>query len=271
MIEVIHWDCLEAMKGMKDNSIDLVLTSPPYDNLRTYEDSLERSFDIFQWIAKELSRIIKVWWIIVWIVWDATVKGSETGTSFRQALYFKDECLLNIHDTMIYRKTWCPFPEKTRYYPIFEYMFVLSKWPPNTHNLIADRKNIESGSRVARKKWNRQADGSMRENSASKLGNDRKIKDTWVRYNIRRISSSSTEKDKTKLLHPATFSKRLAQDHILSRSNHWDKVLDCFAWSWTTWVACKEIWRDCILIEKEKKYIDIINKRLDNTTISLFH
>jgi len=99
---VIHWDCLEEMKKLETESIDMILTSPPYDNLRTYNWSLNWSFDIFSEIAKECARVIKKWWVIVWVVWDATIKWSETWTSFRQALYFKDDCWLNLHDTMIW-------------------------------------------------------------------------------------------------------------------------------------------------------------------------
>lgn len=116
-------DSAEKLKEIPDNSVDLVVTSPPYDNLREYRGY---SFD-FEKIATELTRVIKDGGVIVWVVGDATIKGSETGTSFRQALYFKDVCGLNLHDTMIYAKTTCPFPSKVRYKQAFEYMFVFSK------------------------------------------------------------------------------------------------------------------------------------------------
>ena len=115
MNKIIHWDCLEKMREMEDNSIDLTVTSPPYDNLRTYNGY---SWD-FEWVAKEFYRITKQGGVVVWVVWDATVKWSETGTSFKQALYFK-ECGFNLHDTMIYDKWNTPFPDKNRYYQCFE-------------------------------------------------------------------------------------------------------------------------------------------------------
>jgi site-specific DNA-methyltransferase (adenine-specific) len=122
------------MKSLPDASIDLTVTSPPYDNLRTYNGY---SFD-FEGIAKELYRVTKDGGVVVWVVGDATVNGSETGTSFRQALYFK-EIGFNLHDTMIYKKYSASFPETTRYYQVFEYMFVLSKGKPNCINLISDK------------------------------------------------------------------------------------------------------------------------------------
>ena len=129
-------DCLEVMKSFEDSCVDLTVTSPPYDNLRDYKGY---TFN-FEEIAKELYRITKDGGVVVWVVGDATIKGSETGTSFKQALYFK-EIGFNLHDTMIYKKTGCPFPEFNRYYPIFEYMFILSKGKPKTTNLICDREN----------------------------------------------------------------------------------------------------------------------------------
>ena len=113
LLNTVHcMDCLEFMKTLPDKCIDLTVTSPPYDELRNYEWSLVWDFEVFSKIAKELSRVTKEWWVVVWVVWDATINWSETGTSFRQALFFKDACWMNIHDTMIYKKTWCHFLNK---------------------------------------------------------------------------------------------------------------------------------------------------------------
>ena len=158
MNQVIHGDCLEEMKNIADNSIDLTVTSPPYDNLRTYNGY---TFD-FEGIAKELFRVTKRGGVVVWVVGDATIKGSETGTSFKQALYFK-EIGFNLHDTMIYAKDCISFPDKNRYQNSFEYMFVFSKGLPSRKNLIADRKNISFGRKVTG--TDRNADGTTRKAS----------------------------------------------------------------------------------------------------------
>ena len=133
-VKLINGDCIKEMQKLVDDGVkvDLVVTSPPYDNLRTYNDSLKWDFDIFKQVANKLYQIVNDGGVIVWIVNDATINGSETGTSFRQALYFK-EIGFNLHDTMIYRKTGIPFPGQVRYYPCFEYMFVLSKGKPKTN------------------------------------------------------------------------------------------------------------------------------------------
>ena len=148
--QLYNEDCLITMGNMEDKSVDLTLTSPPYDDLRTYNEHVggnKTEFNgysfPFENIARELFRITKKGGVVVWVVGDATNKGSETGTSFRQALYFK-ECGFDLYDTMIYQKTGTPFPQKTRYNQTFEYMFVFSKGKPNTFNPIM-KKNATAG------------------------------------------------------------------------------------------------------------------------------
>ena len=238
--KVIQGDCLEVMKGIPDKSVDMVLTSPPYDNLRDYKGY---SFN-FEGIAKELYRIIKDGGVVVWVVGDATIKGSETGTSFRQALYFK-EIGFNLHDTMIYAKQ-NPVPyHHNRYNPQFEFMFVFSKGKPKIFNPIQENtKGFKTG------KY-RYPDGSL------KIANTPIIKETKMLNNIWYYVVGGKGNN-----HPASFPEKLAEDHILSWSNEGDTVLDPFAGSGTVGKVAQQLNRNCILIEKEKEYVDIINKRL---------
>lgn len=247
--EAILWDCLMKLKDIQSESIDMIITSPPYDNLRTYWWNLQWDFE---WIAKELLRVTKQWWVCVWIVWDATVKWSETWTSFRQALFFK-EIGFNLHDTMIYAKDWISFPDRNRYQQSFEYMFILSKWSPKSKNLISDRKNISFWRKVT---WtDRQVNWETKK--ASCFWNN--IKEFWIRWNIWNVP---TNKWNVKINHPAVFPEKLAIDHILSWSNEWDTILDPFAWSFTTAVACENTNRKWICIEKEQSYFYIWIERL---------
>src|SRR3990167_4502478 len=183
---ILCGDALEELKKFPDECVDCVITSPPYDNLRSYGGY---SFD-FEGIAKELYRVTKPGGIVVWVVGDSVVNESETGTSFKQALFFKD-IGFNLHDTMIYEKNGSSYPEQTRYYQVFEYMFVLSKGRPKTINLISDRKNrwLESwGKRSTRNKNGKlQVRGKLKSNK--KFG---------VRFNIWRYLTGAgyTTKDK---------------------------------------------------------------------------
>jgi len=238
--KVIQGDCLEVMKGIPDKSVDMVLTSPPYDNLRDYKGY---SFN-FEGIAKELYRIIKDGGVVVWVVGDATIKGSETGTSFRQALYFK-EIGFNLHDTMIYAKQ-NPVPyHHNRYNPQFEFVFVFSKGKPKIFNPIQENtKGFKTG------KY-RYPDGSL------KIANTPIIKETKMLNNIWYYVVGGKGNN-----HPASFPEKLAEDHILSWSNEGDIILDPMAGSGTTLKMAKKNNRNYVGIEIAPEYIDIINKRL---------
>ena len=241
--KVIQGDCLEVMKGIPDKSVDMVLTSPPYDNLRDYKGY---SFN-FEGIAKELYRIIKDGGVVVWVVGDATIKGSETGTSFRQALYFK-EIGFNLHDTMIYAKQ-NPVPyHHNRYNPQFEFMFVFSKGKPKIFNPIQENtKGFKTG------KY-RYPDGSL------KIANTPIIKETKMLNNIWYYVVGGKGNN-----HPASFPEKLAEDHILSWSNEGDIILDPMAGSGTTLKMAKKNNRNYIGIEIAPEYIEIIKKRLSTS------
>ena len=254
-IELIQGDCLEKMKDIPDGCIDLVVTSPPYDNLRTYNGSLDWGEHIWKPVIKELFRIVRDGGVVVWVVGDATIKGSETGTSFKQALYFK-EAGFNLHDTMIWDKGnfTAVGALKTRYAPVYEYMFILTKGKIKTFNPIKDRENKHFGEVF----YNtiRQKDGSIKDGCGKGV---KQIAQYGQRHNIWRLPP---EKDNNKRLHPAPFPEQLAHDHIISWSNEGDTILDPFAGSGTTLKMAKKNNRNCIGIEISKEYIDIINKRL---------
>ena len=255
---VIQRDCLEVMKTLENNSIDLTVTSPPYDNLRTYNGY---TFD-FEGIAKELYRVTKEGGVVVWVVGDATIKGSETGTSFKQALYFK-EIGFNLHDTMIYQKdNPPPVGGVTRYFQHFEYMFVFSKGVPKKFNPIcADRRNKWEDKREFRyKAFVRGKDGSFKKKLVRLTGKV-KIGNIW-KYVVGGGNSYPYSLGSTSLGHPAIFPEKLAEDHILSWSNEGDTVLDPMAGSGTTLKIAKKNNRNYIGIEISEEYIDIINKRL---------
>jgi DNA modification methylase len=249
---VIHGDCSEIMQYMPSDYIDLTVTSPPYDNLRDY-----KGFEFaFEEIAKQLFRVTKKGGVVVWVVGDATLKGSETGTSFKQALYFK-EIGFNLHDTMIYQKE-NPLPrQKNRYEQTFEYMFVFSKGKPKTTNLIRVPCKQAGGKRLGTARDNNQ--DSLIRNSESVVSKDKIKSNVWV------INSSgyATTKDKFAFEHPAIFPEKLAEDHILSWSNEGDTVLDCFCGSGTTLKMAYTNNRNFIGIDWSAEYVELSQKRLN--------
>jgi site-specific DNA-methyltransferase (adenine-specific) len=235
---VYNLNCLDGMKLLDDEIIDLTVTSPPYDNMRNYKGY---SFD-FESIAKELYRITKQGGVVVWVVGDQTIQGSETGTSFKQALFFK-EIGFKLHDTMIYEKNSASYPahrKSTRYTQIFEYMFVFCKGNIKTHNLICDKKN----------KWAGYKDFS------GKIKNP--VPNFSPRNNIWKYTTSFNDKTD----HPAVFPEELAQDHILSWSNKKDLVFDPFMGSGTTAKMAILNDRNWLGFEISKEYCEMTKKRV---------
>ena len=253
--KVYPFNCIDGMKQMDAESVDLCVTSPPYDNLRTYNDSSKWDYNTFKLVANELTRVLKPGGVIMWNVNDAVVNGSETGTSFRQCLYFKDVCGLNIHDTMIYEKTGISFasgPKSIRYSQSFEYCFVLSKGKPKTVNIICDKKNkwaghTSWGSAMARKRT-----GEL----DKKTHKTKAIREYGARNNIWRIKNSGGfgQSSKQSYKHPATMPEELARGHIQSWSNPKDVIIDPFMGSGTTAQVCIEEGRNFIGFEIDNTY-----------------
>ena len=241
---IYHGDCVDVMRTFPERVIDLTVTSPPYDNLRTYKGY---TFN-FEEIAKELYRVTKQGGVVVWVVNDATIKGSETGTSFRQALYFK-KIGFNLHDTMIWEKTGSgALGSVLCYAQNFEYMFVFSKGKPKAINLIKDRENVVKSGKV---KVNTGID-------ADKNYSTRIIerKPFGKRTNIWKINPQKKSE------HPAPFPEQLAQDHILSWSNPGDIVLDPMCGSGTTCKMAKLNGRDYIGIDIAEEYVELARRRV---------
>ena len=247
-------NCIEGMKLLDDNCIDLTVTSPPYDNLRSYK-GCEWDFDIFKQIANELYRVTKNGGVVVWIVGDKTIKGSESGTSFKQALYFK-EIGFNLHDTMIYQSDKPPLSHN-RYEQKFEYMFVFSKGKPKTFNPIKEECKYVGSLKKAR---------TFRHNGneLEETHNKGRVKKEKIKGNVWVYSTgyNKSSKDKIAFKHPAIFPEKLAEDHIKSWSNEGDLVMDIFSGSGTTHKMCLLNNRQYIGFELSQEYIDIENKRL---------
>ena len=245
MNEVIHGECIGVMQGMDDESIDLTVTSPPYDNMRTYKGY---DFD-FEGIADELFRITKQGGVIVWVVGDATIKGSETGTSFRQALYFK-KIGFNLHDTMIWEKTG-RIPTQDRYYNVLEYMFILSKGKPKAMNFITDHKCVNGGRK-------------QKKDKIINKGKHEKGEGYFIRNEYgRRSNIWKIHVGKNKTGHPAIFPEQLANDHIITWSNEGDVVFDPMCGSGTTLLMAKKNNRNYIGIDIAEEYVEMSKNRLE--------
>lgn len=251
-------DCLDFLPEYA-GLVDLIVTSPPYDNLRDYGG---HSFD-FDRVADAVVPTLKPGGVLVWIAADAVVNGSETGTSFRQALGFMERGL-RLHDTMIYLKaTPLPAPQGKRYWAAFEYMFVLSLGEPSTFNMLTKP-------RVSGKRWGQNTrprdgdrwgiDTSDKRNAEGRLAN------VWEFFNAggaARGGNTLTHPDfQSAHEHPATFPYALAADHIKTWTDPGDLVLDPMAGSGTTLRAALDLGRRAVGMEINPPYCDLIRRRM---------
>ena len=248
-------DCLDTMARMPDEYIDLTVTSPPYDEMRDYKGF---SFE-WQKIISELFRVTKQGGVVVWVVGDQTINGSETGSSFRQALYALD-IGFKLYDTMIYKKTGLSKPENTRYHQCFEYMFVWSKGIPKTINRLRDRINRYPKGKCSATL--RQKNGELKKKKVNK------IETYGYRWNIWEYNNGWGHSYKEEWLrgHPAIFPEQLARDHVVSWSAEGDLVYDPFLGSGTTAKVAILNNRRWIGSEISEEYFKLADKRIKYAT-----
>ena len=255
-MKLINGDCLEEIdKLIKEGvKVDLTVTSPPYDDIRSYDNSLVWDFDVFKEVANKLYNLTAEGGVVVWVVGDKTKNGCESGTSFKQALYFK-EIGFKLYDTMIYQKESMPLTHR-RYEQHFEYMFILVKGKLKTFNPIKVKsKNAGQTNNSA----SIRKDGENLKRIKAYTVKEEKIKGNIWYYDIGYMKVTS---DKEAYKHPAIFPEQLAHDHIISWSNEGDIIFDPFMGSGTTGKMAKLLNRKFIGIEKVKNYFEIAEKRI---------
>ena len=255
--QITNGDSAVVLSSIKSNSVDLVVTSPPYDELRDYNNDSVWDFNSFKKIARQLYRVIKDGGVVVWVVGDSVVKGNKSLSSFKQALYFQ-QIGFNMFDVIIYEKAGTAPPHKNRYFNAFEYMFVLSKGNPKTINLLEDKPNKWANHTTFGNVTRREQDGSLTPKGR------KVVKPFGVRTNIWRYNNGKgfSTKDKIAYEHPAIFPEKLVQDHIISWSNEGDIVLDPFCGSGTVAKVATMLNRKWVGIEISSEYCKIANERL---------
>ena len=250
--KIIEGNCVEIMQKFDENIVDLTVTSPPYDDLRNYKGFVFP----FEEIAKQLYRVTKPGGIVVWVVNDATIEGSETGTSFKQALYFK-EIGFNLHDTMVFRKR-NPIPQvyRKRYNNEFEFMFVFSKGVVKTHNPIM----VDCAHAGLELNGTTYKNYSKNEQIREKLA--KPVKDKKIKGNVWEYVVGKKQEDQEAKGHPAPFPCQLVRDHIKSWTNVGDLVFDPMCGSGTTPRVAYEMGRSYIGVDISHEYCEIARERI---------
>jgi site-specific DNA-methyltransferase (adenine-specific) len=254
--KVIHANAIDFMANMEENSVDLTVTSPPYDDLRIYKGY---KFD-YEEMALSLFRVTKQGGVVVWVVGDKIAKGNKTLTSFKQALYFQSVGF-NVHDVMIYKKKNTPFMRSNAYTNCFEFMFVFSKGSPNTYNPIKEG-TVRQG--LEKMPANKKADG-INNKVLSRLNEFKSRNNIWEYA----VGMGGTTTDKIAFKHPAVFPEKLAEDHIISWTNRGDLVFDPMAGSGTTLKMALKNGRKFLGCDISEEYVAIAKERLGNVQLNL--
>lgn len=259
--KIINANSAEYLKELPDACIDMVITSPPYDNLRDYDGTTLWNFEVFKSIANQIARVLKQGGVCVWVVGDKVEKGRKSLTSYKQALYF-DEIGLSTYDVIIYEKAGSGPPHRNRYFNTFEYMFVFSKGKPKTIHLLKDKPNKWGGKETYGVVSRREKDGTLT------VKGKKTINEFGIRTNIWRYANGKgfSTQDEIAYKHPAIYPEKLVEDHIMSWSDPGDLILDPFGGSGTTAKIAGQLSRDWILIEVSKDYCDIAEQRLGAET-----
>ena len=255
-INLFNGDCLEVMDKLISDGVvvDAIITSPPYDDIKNYNNTLNWNLEVFKEVANRLYKILKDGGVIIWVVGDKTKNGSESLTSFKQAIYF-NQIGFNLHDTMIYRKLAYTPLTHNRYEQEFEYMFCFSKGKPKTFNPIKIPCKW-----AGTETWGEAT--TYKDNSDNLVNIGRKtISENKIKGNIFEYSPMKMKAQKIK--HPAMFPPELAEDMINSWTNIDDIILDPFMGSGTTGVACKNLNRNFIGIELDEGYFNIAKERIE--------
>ena len=253
-------DAEKKLKEIPDESIDASVTSPPYDKLRTYTGSIDTwNIEKFKNIADQLYRVTKKGGIVAWVVGDATIKGSKTLSSFKQAIYFQ-EIGFDMFDVLIYEKSGSGPPHKNRYFNVFEYIFILSKGRPKTINLLKDKLNKWGGYKTYAEITRREADGTLTKKEQKTIGK------YGIRTNIWKYNNGKgqTTRDKVAHNHPAIFPEKLVEDILKSWTSEGDIILDPFGGSGTTAKISYIMDRKYIYIEQVEEYYRLASKRIDD-------
>lgn len=237
MKTIIHWDCTKEILKLKDNSIDLCIIDPPYNvwyKYNSYWDNMthEEYMNWQIWLIDEIWIKLKQWWSLIYITYPEL--WAEIFTEFlpkRSYSIESKEIATWVYNTNL----WWKYLRKASRMCVW-----LSKWEPKINNITWEYKN-PTDKRIKERIANWQVPKEV----------------DW--FYINQVKNVSKKHN-----HPCELPQELLIKFIKWLSNEWDVVLDCFAWSWSLWIACETTNRDYILIENDIEYYNLIKQRLWN-------
>jgi site-specific DNA-methyltransferase (adenine-specific) len=255
--KVYQQDCIVGMRKIPDGAIDLVVTSPPYDNLRDYNGY---SVDLNE-TGKNIYRILKDGGVAVMVIQDQTKNFGKSLTSFRTIVDWCDNVGFKLFECVIYRKNgtegaWW----KNRFRVDHEYMPIFLKGEkPQYFNKDSLKVKSKHGGKIMTGFANRKTNGETGK-SITKAINEMKCRGTVWDYLM------AGDKDPVKRKHPAPFPDKIPFDFINCFCPPNGIVLDPFVGSGSTVVGAKKLNRSFIGFDISEEYCNLTRKRLDSVS-----
>lgn len=257
-------DCIEGMKKLPDNSVDLIFTSPPYADRRknSYEGYHADVYnDWFVQVAEEIKRILKPSGSFFLNLKAHCDKGERVLYVYELIIRLRNELGFRFVDEFTWTKNGVPGRFKGRFKNGFEPVFHFAKSPDVTFNPheVGTPMKEESIARASRKASGESGNGSgfagMRKNETMQ---NKKLALPSNHLHIPQKSNQFTLQSK----HPAVFPEELPEFFIKAFSNEGDLVLDPFIGSGTVAVVAKRNNRNYIGFDLKEEYVDLSNERI---------
>ena len=256
-------ECVKRMKYIPNNSVDLIVTSPPYDELRDYKGN--SSFDLHQ-VGIEVFRVLKEGGIAAMVIQDQTKNFGKSLTSFRTIIDWCDEIGFKLFETVIYRKNGSEGAWWTKRFRVdHEYMPIFLKGErPQFFNKEPLKIKSKHGGKVMKGSGSRKTNGETQE-TVTRAINSMKCRGTIWNYLM------AGDKNPLKRKHPAVFPDKIPFDFIQCFCPENGIVLDPFTGSGSTLVMAQKLGRYFIGFDIEESYCDVANQRLvEENELKLF-
>lgn len=261
MTSLIQGNSLEAMKGMKSNSVDLIVTSPPYADRRknTYGGvTAEKYCAWFMPFASEMRRVLKETGSLFLNIKPHTKDGERELYVFELVIAMKRQAGFRFVDEFSWTRLGVPGKFKGRFKNAFEPVYHFSKTGEYTFNPMAVASPAKE---VSLARYKRKACGNS-QNGSGFGGMRKEITATMaLPSNVLNIPQKSNQHTAQKK-HPAVFPVELSDFFVKAFSDEGGVVLDPFMGSGTVGVSCKKLNRKFIGIDSMPEYVELAKERI---------
>ena len=272
--QIIEGDCFELIKDLPDNSVDLVVTSPPYADIVNYGKniSIKKPQEYVDWLLplfNQIQRVLKPSGSFILNINDNCSNGLRNPFIYEMIYRSQKETKLKFYDTYIWhKKNGIPNGSNKRFRNMTEFIFHFAKdrkqmkfymdrvlEEPNISTLPERRRGKRKRVMYANNDRTHRID--YYEDNITDRSNEKIRPD-----NVFRFSTAASARD-NHIKHPAPYHKQLPEYFINLLTDEGDTVLDVFSGIGTTGLPCRDLNRNYIGFELNPKYVEFSRKRIN--------